>query len=173
MSYPETDTRLASILMAIVQIICWIGFFNSEYGTYDAAIYEMYMGIALMMLVGFGYLMTFLKQYGMGAVGFTFIITVLAVQVNILLAAYLSPESGTPTIDGASLMDGNFGAAVILISYGCMIGKTSPAQLTILTIVESLVFQVRPTQALPFDRVHHLPSPSAVPPTVACTPSSL
>ena len=142
-SYTETDTRLASVLMVIVQITCWIGFFDAEYGSYDAAVYEMYLGIALMMLVGFGYLMTFLKWYGMGAVGFTFIITVLSVQINTLLAAYLSPNSGRPTIDGASLMDGNFGAAVILISYGCMIGKASPSQLMILTIVESLVFQVR------------------------------
>ena len=142
MSYPENDTRLASILMIIIQIVCCIGFFNASYGVYDAAAYEMYVGIALMMLVGFGYLMTFLKNFGLGAVGLTFIITVLSVQINILLAAYLSPNSGSPTIDSTSLMDGNFGAAVILISYGCMIGKTSPAQLTILTIIESIVFQV-------------------------------
>merc|ERR1719440_1767874 len=51
------------------------------------------------MLVGFGYLMTFLKLYGLGAVGFTFIITVLAVQINVLLAAKLTPNSGTPVID--------------------------------------------------------------------------
>jgi len=142
MPYPETDTRFASIAMGVVQVICWIGFFNSDYGQYDATAYEMYIGVALMMLVGFGYLMTFLKQYGMGAVGFTFIITVLAVQINVLLAAYLTPDSGRPVIDAASLMDGNFGAAVILISYGCMIGKTSPAQLCLLTIIESVVFQI-------------------------------
>ena len=142
MSYSESDTRLASVMMVIIQIICCIGFFDAKYGEYDAASYEMYIGIALMMLVGFGYLMTFLKKYGMGAVGFTFIITVLSVQINILLAAYLTPNSGSPTIDSGSLMGGNFGAAVILISYGCMIGKTSPAQLTILTVIESIIFQV-------------------------------
>ena len=142
MGYSEADTRLAGVMMAIIQVICWIGFFNSEYGEYDAAVYEMYMGVALMMLVGFGYLMTFLKLYGMGAVGFTFIITVLAVQINVLLAAKLTPNSGTPVIDGSSLTDGNFGAATILISYGCMIGKASPAQLVILTVVESVLFQI-------------------------------
>merc|ERR1719267_372938 len=95
------------------------------------------------MLVGFGYLMTFLKLYGMGAVGFTFIITVLAVQINILLAAKLTPDpTDKPVIDGTALMDGNFGAATILISYGCMIGKASPAQLVILTVIESVIFQI-------------------------------
>ena len=142
MSYPENDTRLASLLMIIIQIVCCIGFFDASYGEYSADSYEMYIGIALMMLVGFGYLMTFLKNFGLGAVGLTFIITVLSVQINIMLAAHLSPNSGSPTIDAGTLMDGNFGAAVILISYGCMIGKTSPAQLCTLTIIESIIFQV-------------------------------
>ena len=142
--YSAADTRIAGVMMAIIQVVCWIGLFNCEYGQYDAAVYEMYMGIALMMLVGFGYLMTFLKLYGMGAVGFTFIITVLAVQINILLAAKLTPDpTDKPVIDGTALMDGNFGAATILISYGCMIGKASPAQLVILTVIESVIFQVR------------------------------
>ena len=35
-----------------------------------------------MMLVGFGYLMAFLKCYGLGAVGFTFVITCLALQAH-------------------------------------------------------------------------------------------
>ena len=36
------------------------------------------------MFVGFGYLMTFLKRYGMGAVGFTMLITVVGLQWGIL-----------------------------------------------------------------------------------------
>lgn len=35
-----------------------------------------------MMLVGFGYLMAFLKCYGLGAVGFTFVITCLTLQAH-------------------------------------------------------------------------------------------
>jgi ammonium transporter Rh len=142
MGYPEADTRFASLLMAIIQILCWIGFFNAKYGTFDPAVYEMYIGVALMMLVGFGYLMTFLKQYGLGAVGFTFILTALAVQINVLLTVYLSPSGGDVVVDPYYLMDGNFAAAAILISYGCMIGKASPSQLVIMTVIESIVFQI-------------------------------
>ena len=141
MGYSEVDTRLASILLAVIQVVCWIGFFHCEYGTFEPAVYEMYLGVALMMLVGFGYLMTFLKMYGLGAVGFTFIITAVAVQINIFLAA-LIPDSKTPVIDSNTLMDGNFSAAVVLISFGCLIGKASPAQLVVLTVVESVIFQV-------------------------------
>merc|ERR1711871_1275638 len=119
-----------------------MGFFNAKYGTFDPAVYEMYIGVALMMLVGFGYLMTFLKQYGLGAVGFTFILTALAVQINVLLTVYLSPSGGDVVVDPYYLMDGNFAAATILISYGCMIGKASPSQLVIMTVIESIVFQI-------------------------------
>merc|ERR1711871_1316331 len=128
--------------MAIIQILCWMGFFNAKYGTFDPAVYEMYIGVALMMLVGFGYLMTFLKQYGLGEVVFTFILTALAVQINVLLTVYLSPSGGDVVVDPYYLMDGNFAAATILISYGCMIGKASPSQLVIMTVIESIVFQI-------------------------------
>jgi len=37
-----------------------------------------------MMFFGFGYLMTFLKRYGMGAVGFTMLLTVVGLQWGIL-----------------------------------------------------------------------------------------
>ena len=141
MGAAENDTRLMCVLILMAQILCFVGFANADYGEYTPASYEMYLGVALMMVVGFGYLMTFLKQYGLGAVGFTFIITSLAVQINIFLAA-LIPDSKTPIIDSNTLMDGNFSAAVVLISFGCLIGKASPAQLVVLTVVESVIFQV-------------------------------
>jgi Ca2+-binding EF-hand superfamily protein len=47
--------------------------------------YVMYGGIVFMMFFGFGYLMTFLKRYGMGAVGFTMLITVICMQWGILV----------------------------------------------------------------------------------------
>jgi len=128
-------------LLALCQVLCYAGFSYAEYGVFDPAVYEMYIGIALMMLVGFGYLMTFLKAYGLGAVGFTFIITALAVQMNVLLAAYI-PNRNTPVIDATTLTDGNFAAATVLISFGCVLGKTSPAQLILLTIIESIFFQI-------------------------------
>lgn len=47
--------------------------------------YVMYGGIVIMMFFGFGYLMTFLKRYGMGAVGFTMLITVICMQWGLLV----------------------------------------------------------------------------------------
>jgi len=94
-----------------------------------------------MMLVGFGYLMAFLKFYGLGAVGFTFVITCLALQVNILLRP-LIPRGDHLIINSMTLLDGHFGAATVLISFGALIGKASPTQLVVVTVLESLLFQV-------------------------------
>merc|ERR1719440_586966 len=93
------------------------------------------------MLIGFGYLMTFLKAYGLGAVGFTFIITCLSVQMNMFLAC-LIPNNTKLTVDAVTLTDGNFAAATVLISYGCILGKSTPLQLVVLTVLESIFFQI-------------------------------
>src|SRR5690349_16459419 len=46
---------------------------NNNFGD----VYNMFSGVEIMMFFGFGYLMTFLKRYGMGAVGLTMLITVV------------------------------------------------------------------------------------------------
>ncbi len=45
--------------------------------------YNAFSGVEIMMFIGFGYLMTFLKRYGMGAVGLTMLITVVSLQWGI------------------------------------------------------------------------------------------
>ena len=45
-----------------------------------ASNYNFFTGVEIMMFIGFGYLMTFLKRYGMGAVGLTMLVTVVALQ---------------------------------------------------------------------------------------------
>jgi hypothetical protein len=45
--------------------------------------YLAYSHVATMALVGFGYLMTFLRRYRFGAIGYTFLVTVLVRTRNI------------------------------------------------------------------------------------------
>merc|ERR1719334_2261687 len=87
-----------------------------------------------MMFVGFGYLMTFLKAYGLGAVGFTMYITCLGVEFAIIIESFMG--KGSLTIDFMSLLNGNFAVAAVLISFGGLIGKISPVQCTVVTVVE-------------------------------------
>merc|ERR1719379_206659 len=107
---------------------------SSAGDTDSSSVYNYYVGVALMMFVGFGYLMTFLKAYGLGAVGLTMFITCLGVEYAIIIESFMG--KGSLTIDFLSLLNGNFAVAAVLISFGGLIGKISPIQITVLTIVE-------------------------------------
>ena len=54
--------------------------------------YNSFSGVSIMMFIGFGYLMTFLKRYGMGAVGLTMLITVVALQWGVWIEVSLRLE---------------------------------------------------------------------------------
>ena len=117
------DTRVACGLMLLLQLVLLAPLSVAEYGhDFNIATYDAYIGVTIMMLVGFGYLMAFLKRYGLGAVGFTFVITALAIELNVCLTP-LIPHGGHAVLNAMSLMDGNFAAATVLISFGCLIGK--------------------------------------------------
>ena len=47
-------------------------------------LYNMFLGVLVMMLIGFGYLMTFLKRYGLSALGFTLIVTCISLQWGVI-----------------------------------------------------------------------------------------
>jgi ammonium transporter Rh len=103
-----------------------------------SSIYNYYVGVALMMFVGFGYLMSFLKAYGLGAVGLTMYTTCLGVEFAIIVESFMG--KGNLTIDFLSVLNGNFAIAAVLISFGGLIGKISPLQITVFTCVELVCY---------------------------------
>jgi len=108
-------------------------------------LYNYYIGVALMMFIGFGYLMTFLRWYGLGAVGLTMIITCLGVEATLVIQALTAILSGTANsfvIDLSALLQANFAVAAFLISFGGLIGKVNPAQLVVLVTFESVFYSL-------------------------------
>jgi len=106
----------------------------------SSSIYNFYVGVALMMFVGFGYLMTFLKAHGLSAVGFTMLITCLGVQWAILAENVMVEGTIKFKLDFMDILNGNFAVAAVLISFGALIGKVSPTQVAVLTLVELLCY---------------------------------
>ena len=51
--------------------------------------YPMFQDVHVMIFIGFGFLMTFLKKYSFSSVGFNFIIAALAIQYSILIIVLL------------------------------------------------------------------------------------
>jgi ammonium transporter Rh len=118
---------------------------ESEYSVKE---YIAFRDIMAMLLLGFGYLMTFLKSYGMGAVGFTMMLSVLSMELNIvveLFVRFIYGEKGDDTawpmpISMATLIDSEFAAATLMITFGAIIGRASPLQMIIICISQSFFY---------------------------------
>merc|ERR550539_2544 len=92
------------------------------------------------MLVGFGYLMTFMKEYGLGAVGFTMMITCLGVEWAMFLEQTMHQETMHFKVNMWTFTNANFAVAAVLISFGGLLGKISPTQVTVVVLMEILVY---------------------------------
>jgi ammonium transporter Rh len=55
----------------------------------------VFQDVHVMIFVGFGFLMTFLKKYGYGAVGYNFFISSLAIQWYIIVAGCIEHRGTT------------------------------------------------------------------------------
>lgn len=92
------NSRLFTIIFSAIQVATVIlyGIFVEYSDVVDAKvtdlaadtsfynIYPMFQDVHVMIFVGFGFLMTFLRKYSYGAVGFTFLIGAVCLQWGIL-----------------------------------------------------------------------------------------
>jgi len=76
------------ILMIILLGSCGRDSYHKN-GAAFTGYYNAFSGVEIMVFIGFGYLMTFLKRYGVGAVGLTMLITVVALQWGIWIEVSL------------------------------------------------------------------------------------
>jgi ammonium transporter Rh len=102
--------------------------------------YNMFIGILIMMLVGFGYLMAFLHRYGVGAVTFTLMVTAMAIQWALFTEHFFyswwNDDWNKVEVNIFTLMNTLFAVSSVLISFGAVIGKISPRGLIIMCIIE-------------------------------------
>ncbi|KAK9542695.1 hypothetical protein VZT92_000535 [Zoarces viviparus] len=107
--------------------------------------YPSFQDVHVMIFVGFGFLMTFLKRYSFGGVGFNFMIAAFGVQWALLMQGWfhaLDPVTATISIGVESLINADFCVASSLIAYGALLGKVSPVQLMIVTLFGVTLFAV-------------------------------
>jgi ammonium transporter Rh len=100
----------------------------------------VWQDVHTMMFVGFGFLMTFLKRYGYSSIGFNMLIASYVIEWSILVRGWFSEsgrnDSGKFEIDIINILVGDFCAAAVLVSFGAVLGKTSPTQLLIIATIE-------------------------------------
>nr|XP_035926195.1 ammonium transporter Rh type B isoform X2 [Halichoerus grypus] len=96
-----------------------------------------------MVFVGFGFLMAFLQRYGFSSVGFTFLLAAFALQWSTLVQGFLhSMHRGHIHVGVESMINADFCAGAVLISFGAVLGKTGPAQLLLMALLETVLFGI-------------------------------
>ncbi|XP_068135087.1 ammonium transporter Rh type A isoform X2 [Hyperolius riggenbachi] len=110
---------------------CWFCQISTTY---------FFQDVHVMIFVGFGFLMTFLKQYGFSSVGFNFLIAALGLQWGILMQGFWHLHNGKIEVDITKMINADFSTATVLISFGAVLGKTSPVQMLIMAILEICIF---------------------------------
>lgn len=111
--------------------------------------YPLFQDVHVMILVGFGFLMTFLSKYGFSAVGFNFMITAFVIQWSILTNGFWHcVHAGHWSMIGLniqSLITADFAAGAVLITFGGLLGKVSPLQLLTIAFIECIVYGANET----------------------------
>lgn len=103
--------------------------------------YQMFPNVHTMVFVGFGFLMTFLQRYGVSAVGFNFYLSAIVIQWSVLVnafwtQAYEGKDFHSVKLSVRDLLEGDYAAASVMISYGAILGRASSCQLLIISVVE-------------------------------------
>ncbi|XP_006149162.1 ammonium transporter Rh type A [Tupaia chinensis] len=103
-------------------------------------LYPLFQDVHVMIFVGFGFLMTFLKKYGFSSVGINLLIAALGLQWGTITQGILHSKGQQIHIGITNMINADFSTATVLISFGAVLGKTSPVQMLIMTILEIAVF---------------------------------
>jgi len=109
--------------------------------------YPFYQDIHVMIFIGFGYLMSFLRKFGYSAVGYTFLLGAFVMQWHILNEGFwhrvfTATFDSYIEIDIFNFMRTDFCAGAVLISFGALLGKASPTQLLFVMIFEVIFFNI-------------------------------
>jgi len=148
-----------SLIILGLQCLLFIGYhlftdYSSEAsGTIEGGVsndinqyYPFFQDVHVMIFIGFGYLMTFLKKYSFTSVGYTFLIGAFIIQYSILMNGLIhnliSNHFDKIYLNIKSLITGDFAAGAVLISFGALLGKVSLNQLLIMSILEIIFYSL-------------------------------
>jgi len=111
--------------------------------------YPVFQDVHVMIFIGFGFLMVFLKTHSWTSVGFNFLIAAYVLQIGIIITAVwhmiFAGEFHKISLDITSLIVGDFAAGAILITFGAVLGKCSLSQLWCLATLEVVFYGLNET----------------------------
>ena len=108
----------------------------------DSQRYPAFQDVNVMILIGFGFLMTFIRSYAWSAISWTFLINAFITQFYILLNPFWDKVFNTGfgadyivTIDIVFLIKCSYSVASVLVAFGGLIGRVGPKDILIMGTV--------------------------------------
>jgi len=108
----------------------------------------MYQDVHVMVFIGFGYLLVFLKKHGFGSIGLYFLIAAFVIEWSLLLnGVFEHGWGGHHEVEHfglffVSLIFADFAAGAVLITFGAVLGKVSPLQLVVIAVFEIVFYNI-------------------------------
>ncbi|CAJ0939254.1 unnamed protein product, partial [Mesorhabditis belari] len=104
--------------------------------------FPLFQDIHVMVHVGFGFLMAFLKRYGFSAVSVNLLLTSFVTQYAMLLRGFLTQsfhDSGTFRVSINEMVAADISCVAVLITMGVLLGRLTPVQFLLLAFCETTV----------------------------------
>jgi len=144
------------VLEVILIVMMWIFVRDGVLNATDALAsqrYPAFQDINVMMLIGFAFLMTFIRSYAWSSIAYTFFLNAYITQLYILLFAFWEKVwagnwSSNVSMDITTLIGCSYAVGSVLVAAGGVIGRCGPKDLLIImtihmigyTLNEKLVF---------------------------------
>ncbi|CAA98418.1 Ammonium transporter AmtB-like domain-containing protein [Caenorhabditis elegans] len=107
---------------------------------YSGTDYPLFQDVHLMIFVGFGFLMAFLKRYGFSAVSVNLLLSAFVIQFAMLLRGFMTvafQETGLFSIGIPEMISAESSCAAVLITMGVLLGRLTPVQFLLLAFFET------------------------------------
>jgi ammonium transporter Rh len=106
----------------------------------------MFQDVHVMIFIGFGFLMAFLKYHSWTSVMFNFFVATWSIQWGILMVGFWHSVFGDHwqkiNLNIVYLIEGDFAAGAVLISFGAVLGKVNSFQLLMMATFEIIFYAV-------------------------------
>uniref|UniRef100_A0A1I8EE79 Ammonium_transp domain-containing protein n=1 Tax=Wuchereria bancrofti TaxID=6293 RepID=A0A1I8EE79_WUCBA len=99
----------------------------------------IFQDVHVMTLVGMGFIIVFLRRYGLAALSINLLLTSHAIQWALIVRGFFSHEFasiGRFAISILDLISADFVAITVLITMGAVLGKLTPVQYMVMSAIE-------------------------------------
>lgn len=136
-------TSILAFIAVVLPLYCiFVRYADMERSAYHAHVsqyYTWFLDINVMVLIGFGFLMAFLRRYSYGAIGLNYFLSGLViVEAILVVGAFQQVVWGSHSkvhVELPLLIDASICAASAMIWFGAVIGKATPSQLVWLAVL--------------------------------------